>query len=263
MFNLPMKAAVKGYAGALAVMESSTGYVRPGLLATGLIPMGKFKTTVDNTDGSSGDVSAEIESGIFRWLNSAAADEIAATEIGQACYIVDDQTVAKTSASGTRSSAGRIVDVDSEGVWVESKGLRSVDGDLVAANDLSDVADAATARANIGANKQTITLAVADLTGASALVYRAVLPACTIKKISSVLDAAIVTGDATITASIDGAAITTGVLTITQAGSAAGDVDTVTPSAANVATANQVLELTVGGAATTSVRADVTVEIEV
>ena len=33
-------------------------------------------------------------------------------------YIVDDQTVAKTNGSSTRSAAGTIVDVDAQGVWV-------------------------------------------------------------------------------------------------------------------------------------------------
>jgi hypothetical protein len=38
---------------------------------------------------------------------------------GNDCYLVDDQTVAKTSATNTRSVAGKIVDVDSQGVWVK------------------------------------------------------------------------------------------------------------------------------------------------
>ena len=59
-----------------------------------------------------------VRKGIFRWVNSAAADLITKAEIGDDCYIVDDQTVAKTSATNTRSRAGRVVDVDALGVWV-------------------------------------------------------------------------------------------------------------------------------------------------
>jgi len=44
---------------------------------------------------------------------------IAAAEIGTYCYIVDDQTVAKTDGTATRSSAGKVFDVDAQGVWVE------------------------------------------------------------------------------------------------------------------------------------------------
>ena len=40
-------------------------------------------------------------------------------DLGKSCYIVDDQTVAKTSGGATRSLAGKVVGVDVDGVWVE------------------------------------------------------------------------------------------------------------------------------------------------
>ena len=40
-------------------------------------------------------------------------------DIGSDCYIVDDQTVAKTSGTNTRSVAGKVFDVDADGVWVD------------------------------------------------------------------------------------------------------------------------------------------------
>lgn len=52
-------------------------------------------------------------------------------------------------------------------------------------------------------------------------------------KVFSVIGSVLSTADATVTTSINGTAITTGVLTITQSGSAAGDVDTALPTAAN------------------------------
>ena len=51
--------------------------------------------------------------------NSTSTDAITLADVGSDCYIVDDQTVAKTNGSGTRSRAGRVFDVDSEGVWVD------------------------------------------------------------------------------------------------------------------------------------------------
>ena len=51
--------------------------------------------------------------------NSAAGDAITRAEIGDVCYIVDDETVAKTNGTSTRSAAGTIRDVDAQGVWVE------------------------------------------------------------------------------------------------------------------------------------------------
>jgi len=43
---------------------------------------------------------------------------IAITEIGTDCYIVDDNTVAKTNGTSTRSRAGKVVDVNANGVFV-------------------------------------------------------------------------------------------------------------------------------------------------
>ena len=37
------------------------------------------------------------------FANSASGDLITAAEVGSDCYIVDDQTVAKTNGSSTRS----------------------------------------------------------------------------------------------------------------------------------------------------------------
>lgn len=117
--NLPVKAAVKCFAGGMAVFDQANGVVRPGVTATGQVPLGRFKATVDNSAGSDGDLNAEVSVGVFRWLNSTAGDLIAADDIGKLCYVVDDQTVALTDGTSTRSVAGRIVDVDAEGVWVD------------------------------------------------------------------------------------------------------------------------------------------------
>ncbi|WCT72062.1 hypothetical protein PQ455_10420 [Sphingomonas naphthae] len=114
----PVKGATTLFAGALACL-SATGFAIPGTPALNLIAVGRVKKTVVNA-GADGDVRAEIESGVFRWANSASADAITRAEIGDDCYVVDDQTVAKTDGSGARSKAGRIVQVDAQGVWVRS-----------------------------------------------------------------------------------------------------------------------------------------------
>ena len=66
-----------------------------------------------------GVVNVEIEKGIYRFANSTATDAITTADIGNDCYMVDDQTVAKTNGSSTRSVAGKVFDVDSQGVWVD------------------------------------------------------------------------------------------------------------------------------------------------
>lgn len=84
-----------------------------------------------------------------------------------------------------------------------------------------------------------------------AKVLRFVSPvAGVISKIYTVLNAALATGDATVTAAINGVGVTNGVVTATQSGSAAGDVDSATPTAARTVAVGDVITLTVGGAST-------------
>ncbi|WP_425072581.1 hypothetical protein [Sagittula sp. S175] len=105
------------YAGAL-VMRDASGNLVAGRTATGLVGVGRAEEQVDNATGAAGDKSLTYRPGVFRYANSAAADEITAADIGKAAYAVDDQTVAKTSATSTRSKAGIIDNVDAQGVWV-------------------------------------------------------------------------------------------------------------------------------------------------
>jgi hypothetical protein len=149
LFSFDVAADVTCYRGAMAALDAS-GNVRPAYTATGLQYVGRFRETVDNSSGGAGDVTATVEKGCYRWNNSANADAITKAEIGDVCYLVDDEAVAKTSAGGTRSPAGVIVDVDTLGVWVQMPTMFGADGDLVAANNLSDLADEATARGNLG-----------------------------------------------------------------------------------------------------------------
>jgi hypothetical protein len=86
-------------------------------------------------------------------------------------------------------------------------------------------------------------------------------PPMRIVAISSVISAALATGNMTITAAINGVAVTGGVVTVTQSGSAAGDVDLAEPTAANTISEGQVLTLTVGGTNTGAGHTEVTVEL--
>lgn len=117
-FEFPVAAAVKIFAGALTVVTAA-GFAAPGGVATTHKSVGRAKETVDNLAGANGDVRVKVERGVFRFNNSAAGELIALADVGADCFIVDDQTVAKTNGVGTRSVAGKVRDVDSAGVWVE------------------------------------------------------------------------------------------------------------------------------------------------
>lgn len=110
-------AATLIYAGAI-VMRNATGFLLKGQTAAGLVAVGRAEARADNTNGADGDLTVDYRPGTYRFANSAAADLIAAADIGALCYVVDDQTVAKTDGSGTRSKAGIVDHLDAQGVWV-------------------------------------------------------------------------------------------------------------------------------------------------
>lgn len=119
-FNAPVAASTHIYTGALVARDAS-GNLVPGSESTALKKPGVAKENVDNSDGSAGDARCDYELGCYPFKNSASTDEITAADIGNDCYIVDDETVAKTDDEGARSVAGQIVDLDSYGVWVDFK----------------------------------------------------------------------------------------------------------------------------------------------
>lgn len=115
--NYPVADGEHIYGGTIVVL-SATGYAESGTTATGKVAVGRAESEVDNTDGGDGDLTVDVREGEFKFANSAAGDAITIAEIGGNCYIVDDQTVAKTDGTGTRSVAGKVTGVDSDGVWV-------------------------------------------------------------------------------------------------------------------------------------------------
>lgn len=118
LFEFPVKANAKLYVGALAAIDA-TGNAVPGAVATTLKSAGRVEERADNTGGADGAIRVKVRRGVFRYANSAAGDLIALADVGANCFIVDDQTVAKTNGTNTRSVAGVIRDVDAGGVWVQ------------------------------------------------------------------------------------------------------------------------------------------------
>lgn len=236
-----MASGAKIYAGGL-VMRNATGFATKGATALALRGAGIAQEQVDNTAGGDGDLSIKVREGVFRLANSAAADEITDADIGKLCYAVDDFTVAKTNGTNTRSVAGIVAGLDDLGVHV-----------LVSEKAIA---------AYLSGRRVFVPVRVTTLVGAG--VYRQLsIYAGRVVKMWSVIEGVLTTGDATLTGKIDGVAITTGVITITQAGSAAGDKDSCVPSAANVVAVGGELSLTVGGTNATASAANALFEIEI
>lgn len=113
-YSDPVAAATTIYAGSLVCLDAS-GNLVPGSVATTLIARGRAEEYVDNSAGSAGDKLCVSRKGTFKFANDGTIDR---ANIGDTAYIVDDQTVADNNGTSTRSAAGTIVQVDSDGVWV-------------------------------------------------------------------------------------------------------------------------------------------------
>jgi hypothetical protein len=83
----------------------------------------------------------------------------------------------------------------------------------------------------------------------------------TITKIYSVINGAIATANSILTPKINNIAITSGALTVAFSGSAAGDVDSSTPTAANAISAGQAIEIETDGGSANTVEVVLTIEI--
>lgn len=111
-------AAVKGE---VACIDTSTGKVTVGGTSTTLMPVGWFH------ESKTGDGSATVQVRLFRevvgawWSNDSDPNAVDSGDIGSTCYIKDGSTVSASSASSTRSVAGRVWAVSStRGVLVEA-----------------------------------------------------------------------------------------------------------------------------------------------
>ena len=115
-FRFPMSAGAVIYQGALVVL--SAGFAEPGTTATDLVSVGIAETHQTNS-GADGAAHIDVRrDGLFPFANKAD-DLITLADIGSQCYIVDDVTVARTSATNTRSIAGIVRDVEDDTVWIE------------------------------------------------------------------------------------------------------------------------------------------------
>jgi hypothetical protein len=114
LYSYPATTSAQFYKGSIVCVNTSTQLAVVGSTSTALTAVG---VSLENRLAASGDEIA-VRAGEFVFKNSAGADAISLDDVGQVCFIVDDQTVALLSAGGTRSVCGLITDVDTDGVWV-------------------------------------------------------------------------------------------------------------------------------------------------
>ena len=117
LISVPVAANTVIFGGSLVAVNAS-GYLVPGAVATTLTYLGRAEGYVSNNPGANGAKSVNVRRRkMFKWKNYAS-DLVVQADLGKTCYIYDDETVAKTNGSATRSAAGTVLAIDSDGVWV-------------------------------------------------------------------------------------------------------------------------------------------------
>ena len=115
---VPVAANAKIYSGA-QVAANATGFATPAAPGVNLSYLGRAEVFIDNTGGADGAHTLIVRRDQqFKWANSIT-DPVDQSCLGKPCYMVDDQTVAKTNGGNTRSPSGIVMGIDVDGVWVE------------------------------------------------------------------------------------------------------------------------------------------------
>lgn len=167
--GLTVASNVTIYAGAM-VCENGSAKAVPAADSSGYVVVGKAVTYADNTgDNYSATKSVTVRRGVFRWVNG---DSFTDANIGDLAYVEDDQTVQKAASASQDVVAGVIVDVDDDGVWVDTfavggQGAASVttlsaSGAAALASTLSVAGELS---ANGGVNCDGGVFTIADTTG--------------------------------------------------------------------------------------------------
>lgn len=117
----PVTAATTIKEGSLVSLVS--GLALEAATATTHTTVGVAWRACDNSAGAGAAKFVEVDEGDFPFDNSSAADELTNADIGALVYVVNNNTVAKTNGTSTRSVAGRLVGFFSDGRPVVRIGL--------------------------------------------------------------------------------------------------------------------------------------------
>lgn len=118
MLEPGVAAATLVEAGHMAARNAS-GYVVPASDTAGLRVLGRVENTKDNTGGANGEQRVRIlRKNAFLFANSIG-NPLTIAAIGENCYVANSVTVTTAAGATNDIVAGKVLDVTSEGVWVE------------------------------------------------------------------------------------------------------------------------------------------------
>jgi hypothetical protein len=117
--TIGVKGAAHIYAGGFVFNDAGVG--RGGTPTATTPVLGVATAEVNNTGADNAvNVTADREQA-YPFNNGTSGDLLAAADIGNDVYAVDDNTVGKTSGTNTRPIAGKLVAIDAYGCWVQLK----------------------------------------------------------------------------------------------------------------------------------------------
>jgi hypothetical protein len=105
------------YKGTIVCLDANGDAVAGGTIASGALKAaGCAQSTVDNSAGSDGDKDVQVLCGVYKFRNSSGS-AIDDSHVGGPCYVEDNDTV-RAASGGAYPCAGRVVQVDADGVRV-------------------------------------------------------------------------------------------------------------------------------------------------
>lgn len=115
--ELPMGASTTIYRGTMIALDQS-GYAFP---ATGSLVRRAVGVSTEGkaNAGAAGAKTIRVERGCFGFVSTSGDDAITIADIGSVCYVLDDQTVSRSSQNGTLPYAGRVARIENSLVFVE------------------------------------------------------------------------------------------------------------------------------------------------
>ena len=148
-------------------------------------------------------------------------------------------------------------------IWIEDGGQNLIVNDsgterTVTPELLGTIAQLTASQSEL--NQYAIQVSIPDISSADS-VFVVAPHGGTITTWYSTIDNAITTADATLSLEIGGVAVTNSSITVAQSGSAAGDVDSASPTAANTVAAGGAIEVITDGGSSTACRATCTIVI--
>jgi hypothetical protein len=117
--QLPVEASINLYPGTMVAVDSSGNATFASDVA-GLIAMGRCQGPAMNAAGAAGAVTVNVRRGVFAWVNSST-HPLAEANVGQPCFVQDEQTVATQSTNFVRAGIFLGIDPNTNKAWVDMR----------------------------------------------------------------------------------------------------------------------------------------------